>query len=228
MRKQLFIITCLLFFSPHLLAIQVEPLIQTMEESGKKARSTFRVENTSDVILELEIEAFERSIQGRERELLKSADNDFMIMPPMAQIEPGEHQIFRIRYLGKQKLNQTQSYRIFFRQLPIQESSQEGNQVKFVFNLGALVFVDPVGATPEVSSYLEDNQIVLSNHGNAVADLSQFTLAIESPDDSITLSWQQIAQYGSASFLAPNQETLIPVSDWYKLKGPPVEVNISK
>lgn len=228
MKKNLFIITCLLFFSPHLLAIQVEPLIQTIKEAGKNARSTFRVENTSDVLLELEVETFKRAIEGRELESLKSADNDFIIMPPMAQIEPGEHQIFRIRYLGKQKLNQSQSYRIFFRQLPIKETSQEGNQVKFLFNIGALVFVDPVDSAPQLSCYLEDDQIVLSNHGNAVADLSQFTLAIESPDDSITLSWQQIAQYGSASFLAPNQETVIPVSDWYKLNRAPNKVNIWK
>lgn len=209
-------------------AFQVEPLIQVIGETGNKSNATFRVENNSNTTLELEIEAMKRETKGRSNEELSPGDNDFIIMPPMASIEPGDYQIFRAKYLGDKKLSAATSYRVFFRQLPIQDTNVSGNEVKFLFNIGALVFVNPHSSSALLSASLENEQIVLSNQGNGVADLSKYKLSLNTSDENITFPWQQIAKHGTASFLLPEQETLIPLSEWYELSNQPNSVSVTK
>ncbi|BBM66991.1 hypothetical protein VA249_36370 [Vibrio alfacsensis] len=209
-------------------AFQVEPLIQVVEESGNSSSATFRVENNSSTVLELEIEAMKREVEGRTGEKLSSGSRDFIIMPPMASIEPGDYQVFRAKYLGNKKLSKASSYRIFFRQLPIQDSVSTTSEVKFLFNIGALVFVNPHASSAMLNASLEDELIVLSNEGNGVADLSKYKLSLIASSESMTFPWQQVAKYGSASFLLPGQETTIPISEWYELSKPANSVSVTK
>ncbi|PMF83984.1 hypothetical protein BCV08_14525 [Vibrio breoganii] len=218
----------MLLISFRVLAFQVEPLIHSMTDSGTLANATFRVANTGEKPLAIETDTYKRTVSGLDREKLTPADRDFIIMPPMAEIVPGDYQIFRVRYLGSGALEQAQSYRIYFKQLPIEDSSEQGAQVKMLFNLGALVFITPPNVHSNLSAEIKDNDIILTNNGRGVADLSEYTLSIKTSDDSVSLPWQQLSQYGSASYLVPNQATVIPISDWYELKRSPSDIAIAK
>ena len=207
MKYLIFLLSLTWFNLSH--AFQIEPMIHSLQTHGANAQAEYRVENTGTEPLAIESEVFARSIISNIDESLEPADRDFIVMPPQAVIPPGEFQLFRARYLGSQELDESTSYRIVFKQLPLQYDA-DGSGVDLLFNFATLVFVSPTHSSASIQTNVENDDIEVTNIGNGVANLNLSLLTLSSEMDNQTLSWNDFGEVSPASYLLPNQTVRIP------------------
>ncbi|MGF1720731.1 fimbria/pilus periplasmic chaperone [Vibrio kyushuensis] len=208
----------LLLMTPQLvLAFQVEPMVQKFESTGNLAQAGFRIENTSDKPLALETLAQRRHVTFGDNEALEVAERDFIIMPPQAFIEPGQFQFFRVRYLGSEPINQSISYRIVFKQLPLQYENKESG-LELLFNFATLAFVSPNGAQPLLIAGIDEDILSIKNIGNGLADFYGSTINFVNNNSNKILSWEDVGNYSTTNYLIPGQEVQIPIQDDWNIQ----------
>lgn len=210
---------CLFISIPNAYSFQVEPMVQWLSTHGSSAQATYHLHNPSQLDIPIEITIQSRDVTSEGEEVLTPADDDFIIMPPMASIEKHSSQRVIVRYLGGSELEQAQSYRINFNQLPVDTDSDKSG-VKLLINFGSLAFVSPHGSEPILDTQIINDEILISNQGNGVADLSDYSISVSNASEHQKLAWSDIADYLDISFLAPQQSTTVQISDWYTFEAP--------
>jgi fimbrial chaperone protein len=214
MRKLLLFI--LLSFSLATLAVgyQVQPMIVELSSQGKNSLTTYRLQNPSDATLPVEVEVFKRTFDENQQEVLVPAENDFIVLPPQVEVAAKGYQIFRAKYLGSPDLNQTASYRIVFKQLPLTNENEKSG-VKMMFNFATLVFVSPAQVAAKQQSQLKCEQsetctISISNAGDRVLDLSHFDYHFD--QGKTVFSWTQFQGITSGRFIMPGHKVELNLS----------------
>ena len=196
-------------------AYQVQPMIVEMQSAGKNSLVTYRLQNPADSPLPVEVEVFRRTFDENLQEVLVPAEKDFVVLPPQIEVPAKGYQVFRAKYLGKPDLTQTESYRIVFKQLPLEdEKEQVQSGVRMMFNFATLVFVTPEGVSYTAQSKLDcpsvDNcKLTIANKGKKVLDLAHFDFAFsfkgaQSNTETKKLSWTQFQPITKGRFIMPN------------------------
>lgn len=222
----------LLVATPAVNAYEVTPMSLVLDETGRNSTGTFRIRNTNQMPLTLELSAVRRILEDGYYDVVEPADEDFLLMPPQAYIEPGQFQIFRVRYMGEEQLSQSIGYRVVFRQLPVDLSHIEGDRVQFLMNVHAPVYVSPVGVAPALDlqisfAEIEDTSrvhvdnldesntaglLVVTNHGDGLQDLSVGTFHFHFDNgESASLKWPDISHAVMIRHLLPGGESRIPL-----------------
>lgn len=230
--KSCSIIIFVLLFIPAAYSYELHPLSLNLEEVGQNSSGIFRIKNTNRRPLTLEVEATRRIYDSHYYNDTLPADEDFIIMPPQAYIEPGDFQVFRVRYIGAEPLTQSAGYRVVFRQLPVDLDPGEGTNVQMVLHVHAGVYVSPNGVQPEITSEIDyaplfnetrfptetfdlDNPsgvIVLRNYGDGVQDLSKGLLELTLDNGEVRhLAWQEFGSAVFIRFLLPQGESRLPI-----------------
>lgn len=221
-------------------AYEVTPMSLILEEAGRNSMGTFRIRNTNSTPLTLELSSVRRVLEDGYYDISEPADDDFLLMPPQAYIEPGEFQIFRIRYLGEAQLSQSAGYRVIFRQLPVDLSHIEGDRVQFLMNVHAPVYVNPPGVRPvldfslnfdeltevvnfhttEIDPLNQAGVVIIKNTGDGMQDLSAGSFRIHFDDgESDELSWADISPAVYIRHILPGGESKIPLEHVSKVAG---------
>ena len=78
----------------HADAYELTPMSIELEEAGRNSTGTFRIHNTNDAPLTIELSAVRRLLENGYYNTTEAADDDFLLMPPQAYIEPGQFQVF--------------------------------------------------------------------------------------------------------------------------------------
>jgi len=221
-------------------AYELSPMSLVLEEAGHNATGTFRIRNTDNSPLTIEVYAVRRLLEDGYYDTTEPADEDFLLMPPQAYIEPGEVQVFRIRYMGEEQLSQSVGYRVVFHQLPVDLSHLEGDQIQILVNVHAPVYVSPIGAEPaldlsldfselaEVKNFFtsdvdpknESGVLVIHNRGDGLQDLSSgvFRFHFEG-GESAELTWVDISPAVHVRHILPGGESKIPLEYVSKIEG---------
>ncbi|NOU51473.1 molecular chaperone [Pseudoalteromonas sp. JBTF-M23] len=200
--RKLLLLLCL---SLPAMAYQVQPMIVDLASHGKDSLVTYRLQNPGNSALPIEIEVFKRTFDDNQKEVLVSAEEDFIVLPPQIEVPANGYQVFRAKYLGAPELEETHSYRIVFKQLPLPEDEQKSG-VKMVFNFATLVFVSPNGVKASQKSdlnctKLDDCKLTISNQGKRVLDLSQFEYLFH--QGNTIVNWAQFQSVTSGRFIMP-------------------------
>ncbi|CAH9049391.1 hypothetical protein PSECIP111951_01395 [Pseudoalteromonas holothuriae] len=208
MRKLLLLLWCL---SAPVMAYQVQPMIVDLAAHGKKSVVTYRLQNQSDSALPIEIEVFKRTFDKDQKEVLVSAEEDFIVLPPQIEVPARGYQVFRAKYLGSPELKQTHSYRIVFKQLPL-PNEEEKSGVKMVFNFATLVFVSPNGIQAQQKATLDCSKLVdcnltIENEGERVLDLSHFEYRFHQQETKV--SWTEFQAVTSGRFIMPGHSMIV-------------------
>ena len=138
--------------------------------------------------------------------------------------------MFRAKYLGQPDLKQTSSYRIVFKQLPLSDKKQSTG-VKMMFNFATLVFVNPQGVAEKAQSTLNcaqantadkqpqsqsqsaaSCQVVITNKGKKVMDLTRFDYQIELPSGSKTIPWPEFQTVTKGRFIMPEHHVTLDIT----------------
>lgn len=194
-------------------AYQVQPMIVEIDSAGKGSMITYRLQNPGNSALPVEVAVMRRTFDENQKEVLVPAEKSFLVLPPQIEVPAGGYQIFRAKYLGSPKLEQTDSYRIVFKQLPVSDDKEQSG-VKMMFNFATLVFVTPKGVTPENKSELdckvpEACNFTISNNGKRVLDLSHFAYHFD--DGGKVVEWNEMQKITSGRFIMPGHHMVLDI-----------------
>jgi fimbrial chaperone protein len=158
-------------------AYQVSPMIYDMTPSGKGASTVIRVANTNASPITVELQAEKRLFDAAGKESRAPADADFVLFPPQAVIAPGATQAVRVQYVGPQTLNESQTYTITVKQVPVKLPNDGKSGVQFVFNFSTVANIVPEGAKAQVEAVSVEPtaktvKLTLKNAGNKYANLA--------------------------------------------------------
>lgn len=199
-------------FSTH--AYQVQPMVAELLTTSGKSSITYRVINPSDNALPIEVEVYKRTFDAEMQEVLEPSDDDFIVLPPQIEVPANGYQVFRAQYIGDGDFDSTQSYRIVFKQLPLQ-SEQQQSQVNMVFNFATLVFVSPPESKGELSQNIDCDKenictLHVENTGNQVVNLVQSNIR---KGDDVKGDWQWLQKQIPVTFLMPQHKLQVPLQE---------------
>ncbi len=131
-------------------AILVQPIQIRMDSNGQQSSGAITVindRNRPDTV-EISVSKLLLPQQGNP-EMTKDDGNEFLIFPPVATIDPGKTQVFRIRWVGDPVLPEAHSYMFTTGELPVNQT--DGSGVQLVYAIQSLVTVSSPGLTSAVT-----------------------------------------------------------------------------
>ncbi len=161
-------------------------MIYDLVPTGPKSASVIRINNTQALPITVELQAEQRVFDQNGKETRTPADEKFVLFPPQAIVQPGATQAVRVQYVGPQHLQQSETYTVTVRQIPVQLPSDGKSGVQFVFNFSTVANIVPSGAkaTIEPVSVEPNDQtvtLILRNTGTKYANLSQSSISLSGP-----------------------------------------------
>lgn len=207
-----FCLFTVLLFSNQGLAYQVQPMVAELYTTGNRSAVTYRVINPSDTPVPIEVVVYKRSFDENQKEILTEAEDDFIVLPPQVDVPANGYQVFRAQFLGDSEFDKTQSYRIVFKQLPIEQQGQ-ASQVNMIFNFATLVFVSQPESQGNLTQTLDcpdaDNcTLNIINDGDAVVNLVQSGIHF---DGELQGDWQWLQNNMPVTFLMPEHKLSINI-----------------
>lgn len=130
-------------------AARVSPMIVDLTPIGRGAVGRVELTNTDPRTFPAEVQMMRGEISETGELTLTPADDDFLVFPAQAVIQPQSQQVFRVQYVGEPDLAQSQIYYMAIRQVPVDLGIPETSQVQVVVHFNVLVNVVPDGATPQ-------------------------------------------------------------------------------
>lgn len=195
-------------------AYQVAPMIYDLKPSGAGAATIIRVRNDGDKPLTIELEVEKRAFDENAVESRTPADDDFVIFPLQAVVQPGKVQAVRVQYIGKPDIAQSQTYLVTVKQVPVALPDQKQSGVQMVFNFSTMASVTPEGAKANVElvSSVRDAkglELRLRNTGTRYANLvsSKVTVGGKAIADE---SWRGALR---TVWLFPGQDRIVRIAD---------------
>jgi len=131
-------------------AVTVSPMQVEMTSAGARSHSTVTVINNSMEPMPIEAVVQSMTMDENGKAHTSTAGDEFLVMPPQVIIPPGATQNFRIQWLGEPEIAASQSFFIFFNQVPLKLNPGKPT-VQIVMSLGVMVNVAP----PEGDAVLE-------------------------------------------------------------------------
>ncbi|BDX05957.1 fimbria/pilus periplasmic chaperone [Planctobacterium marinum] len=193
-------------------AYQVQPMVAELYTTGNRSAVTYRVINPSDTPVPIEVVVYKRSFDENQKEILTEAEDDFIVLPPQVDVPANGYQVFRAQFLGDSEFDKTQSYRIVFKQLPIEQQGQ-ASQVNMIFNFATLVFVSQPESQGNLTQTLdcpdaENCTLNIVNDGNAVVNLVQSAIHFDGEQQG---DWQWLQNNMPVTFLMPEHKLSINI-----------------
>jgi fimbrial chaperone protein len=138
--------------------MRVSPMVAEMVTLGAGSSARIEVGNAGSAPLAFETK-ITRIAMGPNGELDETAaDEDFLVFPPQGIVPVGSRQVVRLQWVGDPKVEASQAYFLWVRQLPVQTDvtkpapSETGGSVavEVLYTMKALIVVAPPNAQPVV------------------------------------------------------------------------------
>lgn len=208
-----FLMLCLFLITLPLrvMAFELFPMVQFLDDMGTHSTTFFKITNTSLVPLPIEILTVKRNVKTNNDESLSDTD-DFFVFPPQVLIPPGKSQMVKVQYIGEPKTH-AESYRLMVSQLPLKGKSDE-DSVQMLFRIGALVFISPPSVEDNYSSKIVINEksepnLEIKNLGTSVIALNQHQYSVDWQGNKKKWDWDELESLLPMQYLVPNQSVKI-------------------
>ncbi len=141
------------------LSFQLEPISQTFAAQGSRSTRSYKVFNSKDEPIAVEISVMKREVDELGEEVLSPADDNFIVYPTQILMRSLETQTIRVTWVGDATPEAELSYRLIAEQLPIElnpnleqpSSPQETTaSVEVMMRYAGSLYVQPVNAIPDV------------------------------------------------------------------------------
>lgn len=195
--------------------ITVSPMQLEMVSSGTRNRSSVTVVNGSSQPMPVEAVVQRMTLDENGKAHTSKAGDEFLVMPPQAMIPAGATQNFRIQWLGDPVVDQSQSFFVFFNQVPVK--SPEGRAaLQVVMSMGVMVNVAPPQGAPGLqlvsTGILSDKSgkrhptITVANPTKVHALLPQATVQLSSGGWSQTLPPNLLSERVGIGLVQPGRQ----------------------
>lgn len=191
-------------------AFKVEPMSAEMSPIGKGTQMKMRIENTSSKPLTVELYPLSMTMNEYGKETITPADDDLLVIPVTAIIQPGSSQSIMVRYLGDPSITVSKAYRIAIKQVAIQRASEDQSQVHFLLQFNTLINVRPKNALAEltVKSITQNNDknwvLEIINSGNSYGRLTKSIWRVSDGNNSTFMKGTDIAKLITGTLILPN------------------------
>lgn len=188
-------------------AYEVGPLRIVLTPSKGEVGGTFRINNTRDETLPVEIKVLRRSVARDGSQTFEPADDDFSVFPIQVQVAAKQSQAIRFKYLGSRQIETSAAYVLQVTEVPVTKPGFTG--VRFTYNFGVAVYLDPANAVEKlkvenVSRAGDDVILVVSNSGNKFATIINQELALTSGGTKLRLTAAELKDKISNPLIPPN------------------------
>ncbi len=197
----------LLVSPPQSIAYEMTPLELSLEPTGRKASGNFAIANTGDDPIAIQLNVFTREMTNEGADILRPADEDFVVFPPQMIVRPRQTQTVRVQYTGGPTGGSERAYRLIAEQLPIDLGAapdDDGGMIRVLIRYVASVYVGPRTIKPAIRVIQavpapdDRMRIVMRNEGSQHALLTGVTLRI----GDVVLADQQLAGLLGENILA--------------------------
>lgn len=118
------IISSFCLMIPPVFSFQLNPISQIFSPKGSKATRTYRIVNSANKPIAVEVSVMKREINVLGQETLSPADGDFVIYPAQILMDAKSTQSVRVTWVGESTPRSELSYRLIAEQLPISLASK--------------------------------------------------------------------------------------------------------
>lgn len=199
--------------SAKVFAFQLTPTVSVIDLPADSSGVTVTLQNPRNVALPVEFEIVERFINEDGSEDYTSADDQFLIFPPQALINPGETQSIRIQWVDQAPVT-SRSFTLFAKEIEVDLTEKDEPMLQTLFRMGASIHVAPSLSEPDVSitafsESTEGAHLTLENSGNRFIYLNDVELKF----DSKTYTGNELANIAGRTLLTPSGKRTIVIPD---------------
>lgn len=200
-------ITTLLFsflFSSIIFAYEVSPIYLELDDVGRNSQGLYKVTNVEEEPILLEVHVYQADFSSGE-EILTPSEDEFLILPPQAKIDGQKSQTFRVRYTPKRPIKKTETYRIIFTQIELDnqtEENEEDSSISMLLEFATLAFVSPASSKSIPTAFIKNNQIAIRNDGKRVLNMNGMEFSFSGGKSNKTVDWEALSNKTSA-YLMP-------------------------
>ena len=200
-------ITTLLFsflFSSIIFAYEVSPIYLELDDVGRNSQGLYKVTNVEEEPILLEVHVYQADFSSGE-EILTPSEDEFLILPPQAKIDGQKSQTFRVRYTPKKPIKKTETYRIVFTQIELDnqtEENEEDSSISMLLEFATLAFVSPASSKSIPTATIKNNQIAIRNDGKRVLNMNGMEFSFSGGKSNKTVDWEALSNKTSA-YLMP-------------------------
>ncbi len=209
-------------------AFQFQPITMDFEESGSEAIQSFQATNDTDAIVALSISMFRREISPDGKDILKNAENDFVIFPERMVLQPGQDQMIRVQYRGRSVYGEERAYRIIAEQVPVNfnpESDATGLNILFRYIGSVYILPDNIVIGAEISRFSQVSkpegeflEFWVSSTGTSHTILQNLSITLSSGSLTLNLEQEDLVGLANENLLAGGQRRfLVPWPDGFTL-----------
>jgi fimbrial chaperone protein len=144
-RISIFLTVLLLLFSlQNAVAFQFTPITKDFSSSGPGTNQTFRVINTTEKRIAVQIDVFSREMDNHGNETLADASNMFYVYPRQVSVSPGAYQTVRVQWRGPAQTDKELPFRIIAEQLPLDFTQRgAGSSINILLIYNGTMYVLP-------------------------------------------------------------------------------------
>ena len=200
-------ITTLLFsflFSSIIFAYEVSPIYLELDDVGRNSQGLYKVTNVEEEPILLEVHVYQADFSSGE-EILTPSEDEFLILPPQAKIDGQKSQTFRVRYTPKKPIKKTETYRIVFTQIELDNQTKENEEdssISMLLEFATLAFVSPASSKSIPTATIKNNQIAIRNDGKRVLNMNGMEFSFSGGKSNKTVDWEALSNKTSA-YLMP-------------------------
>ncbi|MGB1236726.1 MAG: hypothetical protein ACPG4U_00870 [Pseudomonadales bacterium] len=208
-------------------AMTVKPMISEITPTGRSAQYTIHIDNPSASTLTVEMVTTRISMAKNGQETRTPADDDLLIIPVTAIIQPGAAQTVIIQYIGDPLIKQSQAYRVSIKQAAVDLTGTGKQAIGIGVNFNTLLNVAPPKSKAKLSvrslKKAGKNWLLeLHNSGDRYARISrtQWTIT-DKRGKKHTLAGKDIKKHLNGNLVLPNATRVFSMtpSNTFSLEG---------
>lgn len=162
-------------------AIDVQPVVNVLRLPQDARGITLAISNPREVDLPVTFDIVEREIAEDGSETYVPADDEFVIFPSQAVLQPGQAQSIRVQYVGDPPA-QSRSFTLYSTEVPVDLEGSGESGVQRILRIGASIHVAPAGTAPRpvlVSSSPQESgtRVTIRNDGDRFVYVDNLSLA---------------------------------------------------
>jgi len=132
-------------------AMTVQPMVKEISPTGRSSQYSIHIDNPSSKALTIELipRRIEISRQGEEK--WSAADDELLVIPVTAIIQPGKSQTVMVQYIGDPAIEHSKAFRVSVKQVSIDLSGTNQQAIGIGVNFNTLLNVAPQASTAQLS-----------------------------------------------------------------------------
>ncbi|MCF7505195.1 MULTISPECIES: fimbria/pilus periplasmic chaperone [Vibrio] len=209
--KTIILIISLLLHHVTAFCYEITPMYQEMEEFGRKALTSYTINNTQDRSLPVEVVVYDVNYDET-GEVLTLNEDSFLILPPQIMVNPLSSQKIRVRYIPSDALTTTKLYRIEFNELEVKGQEDKESKIKTLLSFSTLAFVSPNTIEPTMTTSIDNDKVVVENTSLVVVNLLQSIFELQTSEGTKDLPWNEI-ETRTSGYLMPGATAHYPIPD---------------